>query len=273
VEVSLLGLALGAAVGLILALSGAGGGVLAVPLLVFGMHLTVAQAAPVGLLAVGASSGLGAALGLREGIVRYRAAALIGSIGMALAPVGVYLAGRIPNAPLLVAFSIVLAIVSVRMFRRAAAGGSADSRPAPEQLPCVIDPVQGRLSWTLPCIRAMSGVGAVSGLLSGLLGVGGGFVIVPALTRFTDLPMRSILATSLAVIALISIAAIAAAAAHGSIDWTAAWPFAAGAIFALLAGRYVAARVAGARLQQAFAAVSAAVSLMMLARGLGWIAS
>jgi uncharacterized protein len=270
VDASLLAPALGALVGLILALSGAGGGILAVPLLVFGMHLTVAQAAPVGLLAVGASSGLGAALGLRDGIVRYRAAALLGAVGMAVAPIGVSLAGRIANAPLLVAFSIVLAIVSFRMFRLAAGGGSGAARPSPAQLPCVVDPADGRLEWTFPCFWAMAGVGALSGLLSGLLGVGGGFVIVPGLARFTDLPMRSILATSLAVIALISVAAVAAAAAQGTIAWRDAWPFASGAVIALLVGRYFAARLAGPRLQQAFAAVSGAVALMMLARGLGW---
>ena len=114
---SLLGLGLGAVVGLILALAGAGGGILAVPLLVFGLHLSIIQAAPVGLIAVGAASAFGAVLGLREGLVRYRAAALIGITGMVLAPVGVRLARLIPNAPLTVAFSIVLAWVAFRMFK------------------------------------------------------------------------------------------------------------------------------------------------------------
>ncbi len=106
-EVSLLGLAaltLGTVVGLILALAGAGGGILAVPLLVFGLHLTIMQAAPVGLIAVGAASAFGAVLGLRESLVRYRAAALIGITGLLLAPLGVRLARLIPNQPLMVAF-------------------------------------------------------------------------------------------------------------------------------------------------------------------------
>jgi len=66
---------LGALIGMVMALTGAGGGVLAIPLLVFGLHLPVQQAAPVGLVAVGMAAALGAALGLRQGIVRYRAAA------------------------------------------------------------------------------------------------------------------------------------------------------------------------------------------------------
>lgn len=272
-DVSLLGFGLGAVVGLILALAGAGGGILAVPLLVFGLHLTIMQAAPVGLIAVGAASAFGAVLGLREGLVRYRAAALIGITGMVLAPVGVRLARLIPNAPLMVAFSVVLAWVAFRMFNQArrAAAGHAESPHVQSQLPCVLNPSEGRLVWTMPCAWALAGTGAVSGILSGLLGVGGGFVIVPSLSRYTNLATRSIFATSLAVIALVSVGGVTAAAWQGSIAWAVAVPFAIGAIAALLAGRLVAARLAGARLQQAFAVTSGAVSLLLLARGMGWI--
>ena len=69
-------MALGGCVGLILGLTGAGGAIMAVPLLVFGLHLQVAQAAPIALLAVGLSAALGAVLGLRKGQVRYRAASV-----------------------------------------------------------------------------------------------------------------------------------------------------------------------------------------------------
>jgi uncharacterized membrane protein YfcA len=137
----------------------------------------------------------------------------------------------------------------------------------------VLNPSEGRLIWTLPCAWALAGTGAVSGVLSGLLGVGGGFVIVPSLTRYTNLAVRSIFATSLAVIALVSIGGVGAAAWQGVIAWHIALPFAAGAIVALLAGRLIAARLAGARLQQGFALTSAAVSVLLLARGLGWLAA
>jgi uncharacterized membrane protein YfcA len=270
-DVSLLAGSLGAVVGLILALAGAGGGILAVPLLVFGLHLTIMQAAPVGLIAVGAASAFGAALGLRDGLVRYRAAALIGITGMLLAPLGVRLARLIPNQPLMVAFSIVLAGVALRMFKQARGGHAA--RAAQAQLPCVLNPSEGRLIWTLPCAWALAGTGAVSGVLSGLLGVGGGFVIVPSLTRYTNLAVRSIFATSLAVISLVSIGGVSAAAWQGAIAWPIALPFAGGAIAALLAGRLVAARLAGARLQQGFALTGGAVSVLLLARGLGLIAA
>jgi len=222
---------------------------------------------------VGAASALGAVLGLREGIVRYRAAALIGVTGMLVAPMGVLLARVVPNQPLMVAFSLVLAWVAWRMFNQSRGTKSGPSRDAVPQMPCVTSPRDGRLMWTMPCAWALAGTGVVSGLLSGLLGVGGGFVIVPSLTRFTNLAVRSIFATSLAIIALVSIGGVGAAAWQGAIAWCIALPFAAGAIVALLIGRLVAARLAGSRLQQGFAVTSGVVSMLLLARGVGWLAA
>jgi uncharacterized membrane protein YfcA len=271
-EAGLLGLAFGSVIGMILALAGAGGGILAVPLLVFGMDLTIMQAAPVGLIAVGAASAFGAVLGLREGLVRYRAAAVIGITGMLLAPLGVHLARLIPNPPLMVGFSVVLAFVAWRMFNQTRRGQPVREERAQTQFPCVLNPIEGRLIWTMPCAWALTATGAVSGVLSGLLGVGGGFVIVPSLSRYTNLAVRSIFATSLAVIALVSIGGVTAAAWQGSIAWNIALPFAGGAIVALLGGRRIAARLAGAHLQRGFAMTCGAVSVLLMARGLGWIA-
>ncbi|MEO5685852.1 MAG: sulfite exporter TauE/SafE family protein [Burkholderiaceae bacterium] len=262
--------ALGALVGLLLALTGAGGGILAVPLLVFALHLGVAEAAPIGLLAVGLAAAMSAVLGLRDGIVRYRAALLMGGLAMVLAPFGVAAAQRVPNAPLTLAFAAVLLLSAWRMWQRArlAITQRAASRAA---LPCVLDARDGRLVWTRPCAQALALTGVAAGLLSGLLGVGGGFVIVPALTRFTELSARSVIATSLAVIALASIGAVGAAAWHGAIAWDIALPFAIGSVGASLLARVIAARVAGPRLQQGFAVISACVAALLLARGLGWL--
>ncbi len=269
-------LALGALVGLLLALTGAGGGILAVPLLVFALHMGVAEAAPIGLLAVGLAAAMSAALGLRDGIVRYRAAALMGGLALVLAPLGVAAAQRLPNAPLTLAFAAVLALAAWRMWQRARhasrACEGAGANVGQDVLPCVLDARDGRLVWTRPCAQALALTGVTAGLLSGLLGVGGGFVIVPALTRFTELSARSIVATSLAVIALASVAGVGAAAWHGAIAWDVALPFAVGSVAASLLARLVAARVAGPRLQQGFAVVSACVAALLLARGLGWLA-
>lgn len=260
----MLAVALGALIGLVMALTGAGGGVLAVPLLVFGLHLPVQQAAPVGLVAVGMAAAVGAAFGLRQRIVRYRAAALIGSVGMLMAPLGVFIAQRLPNRPLLAAFGVLLAYVGWRMLRRPVL---ATQDPAP--VPCHIDNAGQRLTWTRPCARALAGTGMISGLLSGLLGVGGGFVIIPALTHYSDLNIRSVQATSLAVIALVSLSGVTAAALNAAVHWSVALPFAAGAISALLMGRLVAGKLHPAHLQQAFAWFTLAIAVLMLARASG----
>ncbi len=267
----LLGAGLGAVVGAILALTGAGGGILAVPLLVFGLGLTMTQAAPVGLLAVGLAAALGAGLGLSEGVVRYRAAALVAGVGIVFAPIGLYLAHQLPNTPLALAFAAVLVYTAQRMFlqaRRELHHGAPPLRA--EVLPCVVNPGRGRLRWTLPCARALALTGAGSGLLSGLLGVGGGFVIVPALTRYTDLDMKSIVATSLAVIALVSAGSVASAALIGAMPWSIGAPFAGGAALGLMAGRQFSRRLAGPRLQQAFALAGLLAALLLVVRALGW---
>lgn len=263
-DINTLAVGLGTIIGLVMALTGAGGGVLAIPLLVFGLHLPVQQAAPVGLVAVGMAAAMGAIFGLRQRIVRYRAAALMGGAGMLMAPLGVFLAQQLPNRPLLAAFALVLTYTAWRMLRRPAL-----AVPHPATIPCHVDDADQRLTWTRPCARALAGTGLVSGVLSGLLGVGGGFVIIPALTRYTNLDIRSVQATSLAVIALVSVSGVSAAALNGAVPWGMALPFAGGAMLGLLIGRLVASKLHPTHLQQAFAWFSLAIALLMLARAFG----
>jgi uncharacterized membrane protein YfcA len=259
----LTGLGLGLVVGLILALTGAGGGILAVPLLVFGTGATVADAGPVGLMAVGMAAALGAALGLRAGIVRYRAAVLIAAAGMALSPAGLWAARQVDSRWLAVLFGLALLYVAVKTFRQASCHG-----PATAHVVCLRDGGTGRFAWTRPCVRAMALSGSLAGLLSGLLGVGGGFVMVPALQRYTDLPMKSAIATSLAVIALVSLMGVVVASASGGMAWTVALPFSTGALAGMLGARPLAARLAGPQLQRGFASVSALVAVAMIVKAL-----
>ena len=253
---------LGALMGMVLALTGAGGGILAVPLLVLVLGAPMQQAAPMALMAVGLASAVGAAIGLKQGIVRYKAALLIGSMGVACAPLGTWASQRLDQRWLLLGFGLLMAVLALRQLF----GRGAPARNTPP--PCVVDAKHGRLIWTSACARSLAATGAFSGLLSGLIGVGGGFVIVPALSRCTDLQMLSIQATSLAVITLVSISATLAAAWHGQIAWAQATPFAAGAALALGIGRLVAARLSGIWLTTLFAWISLLAAGLMLAKAL-----
>lgn len=257
-------LVLGLVVGLVLALTGAGGGILAVPLLVFGTSIGIAAAGPIGLMAVGMAAALGAILGLKAGIVRYRAALLIAGAGVLLSPFGLWIARQVDNRWLSVLFALTLLYVAARSLAQATR--PARDLTADNTVDCVRDSASGRFTWTRRCTRSLALSGALAGMLSGLLGVGGGFVMVPALQRYTDLAMESVVATSLAVIALVSIAGVTASAVSGSLEWGIALPFAGGTLAGMLGGRSVSRRLPGPQLQIGFAVVSALVALAMIAK-------
>lgn len=275
-EILLTSILLGACIGVVLALTGAGGTIIAAPLLIFGLHLAIAEAIPIALLAVCLSSAVGALFAHRQGKVRYRAAGFIAITGVMTAPIGIWLAQKLPNVPLTILFALVLLYVAVDMLRQSkrqndqAIAKVPDCRPRTSSIPCQLEHVGGRLIWTWPCARALAFSGATAGFLSGLLGVGGGFVVVPVLKKATNLPMQSILATSLAVIALISSIGVISAAILGGMNWTIALPFSAGALTGMLIGRFFAGRLAGPKLQQGFAVVAMGVSVGMIIR-LFWI--
>jgi len=263
----LLCLCLGACIGWVLALTGAGGGALSIPILVFGLHLSVQQAAPVGLAAIFVASLAGTVLGLRQRLVGYRAAAFMGAIGMLAAPFGMILANNLPNRPLLVVFACVLCGIALRTMQRA-----VPRAPMVGDAPCVVNPLDQRLTFNRPCVCVLAGTGLLSGLLSGLLGVGGGFVTVPALSAYTHLTVHSIHATSLAIMMLISLSGVVSAVWHHTMVWDIALPFAGGAALAMLAGKRVVDKMDAARLKHAFAWLCVGVALLMLLRAAGLFA-
>jgi len=260
---------LGALVGVVLALTGAGGAIIAIPLLVFGLHLGLLQAAPIGLLAVMLAAGMAALMGLRAGIVRYKAASLMACCGLLTAPLGVWLAHAASNLGLTIIFSAVLIYVAITMFMKAQNAilyGPAECMDSNQ--PCRVNQQIGKFSWNAPCARAMVLSGAVAGFFSGLLGVGGGFVIVPALRKFTNLDMKFIVATSLAAITLVSGESVLVYAAKGAIEWHLALPFVMGGLLGMMAGQVVAKKLAGPRIQQAFATVAFLIAIGLLIKAL-----
>jgi uncharacterized membrane protein YfcA len=260
--------ALGVFVGLLMGLTGAGGGILSVPLLVFALHLKVAEAAPIALAAIAISAGVGALLGHKNKILRYRAAIFMALFGLLISPVGLWLAQRIPNHPLLILFSCTLFYVSIRLYleaRNDILGIEPKTQLPP---PCLLNVQIGKLNWNIPCARALMFSGGLAGFLSGLLGVGGGFIIVPALKRYTDLPIQSIVATSLGVLAIISSGSAILAAASGNLNLDIAIPFSLGALAGLLAGRAFGKKMSGPRLQQIFAILTFGVAISLMLKGL-----
>lgn len=268
----MMAVALGILVGVVLGLTGAGGSIFAVPLLVLGLGLDLAQATPIALLSVFGATAFGALVGLRSKQVCHRAALLIGGAGSVATPVGVYLASRASQHVVYLAFAAVMLIAALRMFLQTLARrGSAVSmqHDADKRSVCKPDPHSGRLLWTRPCALALGLSGIGTGILSGALGVGAGFVIVPALRASTSLAMNSVVATSLLAIAVISGSAVASNLLHGNwISWPVAAPFLSGALIGMAAGRVFAARISGALLQRTFAALMAAAAVAMVHRAI-----
>ena len=263
-SIQLIPIALGLISGSILGLTGAGGAIIAVPVLVFGLGLPLSQASPIALVAVALAAGVGALIGFRRGILRYKAAMVLSAAGLCLSPLGLYSAQRVPNAPLTGLFSLVLLYVSITMFRLARKELQGQPAEMACGTPCMLDQTRGKLTWTLPCFKAMLLSGMLAGFLSGLLGVGGGFVIVPALKRFTDLPMNSIIATSLGAMTIVALGGVGIASLAGDLSREIAWPFAIGALMGLLVSRQFGEKIRGPHLQQAFAVFAFAVALSMM---------
>ncbi|MDN5842802.1 MAG: sulfite exporter TauE/SafE family protein [Alcaligenaceae bacterium] len=256
---------LGLLIGIVLGLTGAGGGILAVPALVLGMGFQMAQAAPIALIAVALASGLGAIAGLRRGIVRYRAALLMAAIGCLTSPLGLMAAHHIPNGWLMTIFSAVMVLVAYRMISGARRTGR-QSQEAVEGKSCVLSPSTGRFLWTARSASVLAGIGAVAGLMTGMLGVGGGFVIVPALRHYSNVPMHGIVATSLMVIALVAARTVAGSIHTGVTLTPVTGAFIVCIVAGMFCGRLVARRVSGRALQYGFGSISALVAVLMLAR-------
>ncbi|MBU3606532.1 MULTISPECIES: sulfite exporter TauE/SafE family protein [unclassified Polynucleobacter] len=256
--------ALGVFVGILMGLTGAGGGILSVPLLVFAFHMPISQAGPIALTAIALSAGVGAIIGLNAKVLRYKAAMFMAIFGLILSPLGLWVAHRAPNTPMLLIFSGVLIYVAARMFIQATQVISGNPPEIIKPPPCQLDQSIGKLIWSVPCARSLMMAGACAGFLSGLLGVGGGFIIVPSLKKFTDLPMKAIVATSLGVLAIVSAGGAAISLASGTLDFSIAVPFAIGSLFGLLIGKVLEKNISGPRVQQIFSIFTFFVALSLI---------
>ena len=271
-------IALGLFVGLVMAITGAGGAILSLPLLVFFLHLKIIDAAPISLMAVMLSASLAALLGLRSGVVRYKAATLLAIFGVLCAPLGVYVAHQLSEKTLAILFSLVLLTVSVRSFQKFKTptlliGDDCDDPngcddEAKEAPPCAVNPATSKLFWTAPCTQRLILTGGFSGFISGLLGVGGGFIIVPTLHSISNLETKMIVATSLAVIALVSMASALSYVGGGNVLWNIALPYVSATVVGVFLGRVLHTKIPSHMSVLIFGLLSLSIAILMLLKTL-----
>jgi uncharacterized membrane protein YfcA len=232
-------------VGISLGLLGGGGSILTVPLLAYVGGLDPKQAIATSLLVVGVTSAVGAITHARAGRVRWRVAGVFGAAAMAGAYGGGRLAKFVPGNILLIAFALIMIMAAVAMLR-----GRKD--------------ISDESAGPLPIVKIVL-QGATVGLISGLVGAGGGFLLVPALALLGGLPMPVAVGTSLVVISMQSFAGFAGHLAGEAIDWKLAGMVIAAAVVGSVIGGLLTSKIDPAALRKAFGWFVLAMAALVLA--------
>lgn len=240
---TLIAIPLGLLIGAILGLVGAGGSILAVPALVYGLGLSPKEAIPASLIIVGLAALSAVIPRIRRGI-DWQTAAMVGVAGIPAAWAGAAVNRLLDANVLLLVFAGLMIISAVRMLAAPASGATTAGTDRS---------IRTHLLKTLP-------VGLVVGFLTGLLGIGGGFVITPALVLLLGLQMSVAVGTSLVIIVVNSAAGLSAHFQGVSLDWPLVLLFSAAAIV----GSLIAARFA-ARLPDRVVKIAFAVLILLVA--------
>lgn len=252
---TLIAVGLGALIGLALGALGGGGAVLAVPALVYLLGQTPQEATSASLVIVGATSAISALNHTRSGHVRWRIGFTFAAAGIPASFAGTALNAAVDGPMILVAFSVVMAISAVSMLWR--------TRSAPRALPAdgaaAEHPAASRRTRTIRALKIV-GAGLTVGFLTGFLGVGGGFVIVPALVAVLGFTMPAAVGTSLVIISLSSGGSLLARVGSNHFDWTVIAPFMLAAVLGSFAGKAVADRLPARVLMRVFAVLLLAVA-------------
>jgi uncharacterized membrane protein YfcA len=247
----ILSLAFGALIGLSLGLVGGGGSILTVPILVYAIGQPVHLATTTSLAIVGANALVGVVGHARAGNVLLKTGLAFGAAGFLGALAGTWLNRRVPGQLLLALFALVMLAAAVAMLRKR--GGAQASAGAREEYDA-----RGWLTLGLS--------GLATGFMTGFFGVGGGFVIVPALVLILGLPMRAAVGTSLLIIALNSASGLVARLGTGGLDWGITALFILGGAAGVAIGVRLAGRLPQHRLTQAFAGLIVLVAAYVLYR-------
>jgi uncharacterized membrane protein YfcA len=248
-----LGLASGALVGFSLGLVGGGGSILAVPLMVYVVgvpepHVAIGTSA----IAVAANAAVNLSNHARGGTVVWSCALMFAAAGIIGALGGSILGKMMDGQRLLALFALLMLVISALMLKTRSRIGQPDVR----------------MNWSN--IPAIAGLGLATGTLSGFFGIGGGFLIVPALMLATGMPIMNAVSSSLVAVTAFGLTTAASYAWSGLISWGLAGLFIAGGIAGGLIGTRLAQLLSARRgaLNIVFAAVIIAVALYMLARNL-----
>ncbi len=260
----------GCAVGFALGLTGGGGGIFAVPLLVYGLDVMPREAVGISLAAVAGTAFFGAVPRIVRGEVEFRTGLLFAVAGMLGAPIGSYMSTRVPQNVLLLMFAMLMLVVAQRMWSKARnpilASGvcSTEGEPGRDRSACQRDR-DGKLRLTSRCARLLVLVGLVTGVLSGMFGVGGGFVIVPALVIFSGMAIHQAVGTSLFVIVLVSLSGVTSHIAGGNeLSWEMTLQFMLGGFAGMWVGGIVATRLNGPTLQKTFSIAVVLVAMFVV---------
>jgi len=269
-------LLIGVFIGLVLGLTGAGGSIFAVPLLVLLLSLPVNEAVGIALGAVAVSALYGTVNNWRYKTILWIPALILAVFGALLAPLGKWLGHQVQDTQLIGAFSLLAIVIAARMWRqtikhpeRARVVRSGRISPGEFIKPvCRISPA-GQFKWRLPCVGSLVLGGLVVGLLTGLFGVGGGFLIVPLLLFLTQVSMQQAVGTSLLIITVVSGAGFVSYAVTSSeLDWQLLGLLSAGGLVGMIIGNLVGHKIAGPQLQRVFAASLVLVAILMMANQL-----
>jgi uncharacterized membrane protein YfcA len=258
----LIGHLLAVCTGISLGLLGGGGSVLALPILVYVMGVPTKSAIAMTLLVIGSVSLLGTIPHWKKGNINLKTAFIFGSATM----VGAFWGARLATLPFVTAtfqmllFATLMLIAAAFMIGRSTQIDNPDykARDRPKNLTLYPQPV------CQYCWLWLMSEGIAVGVLTGLVGVGGGFAIVPALVLLGKIPMAQAIATSLLIISLNSVAGLLGYLGHISVDWQLTLSFAFAAALGTLIGSYLGQFVSAKQLQKSFGYFLLAIATLVL---------
>lgn len=245
-------LALGAIIGALLGLVGGGGSILAVPALVFGLGLDLEQAIPISLMVIGVASLVGAIPKIRQHQLNWRMAGVFAACGIPATFAGSAVGRLLPQSVVMIGFAAVMVFAGIRMLMDRGDTGTA----------CEVG--DSGIDWRRCAPRSIP-AGVAVGFLTGLFGVGGGFLIIPALVLMLGLQMSVAIGTSLVIIVANSAAGLISHLSGASIDWAITAAFAGTAVVGSLIAGHFGTKVDTDRLQRWFAYLVFVVAAYVLA--------